>query len=132
MKGLSEIIAEILLVGLGISLISLFYAFYSSSSQTAMTNVENEGAKADCERLSDFMIVNVSENNLTIRNVGGTDINSSHLSGFINNVPIQIEETNQLLKPGDYISFRLGQVPESGSVVKIVGDCGVGDGFYVR
>jgi Na+-transporting NADH:ubiquinone oxidoreductase subunit NqrF len=97
-----------------------------------MGNVEAEGNRVSCERLSNFMITNISGNIVSIKNAGGTIINASHFSGFINNVPIQIQNTDILLKPGDFVNIQLGQTPVVGNRVKIIGDCKVGDEFYVK
>jgi hypothetical protein len=132
MKGVSEIIAEILIVAMAVGLMSFFYQYYSSSSQNAMHSVEDEGSRVNCERLSNFMITGVTGDNISIKNAGGTIINSSHFSGYINDVPVLMVGEGVILNPGESASFRLGQVPALGSRVKVIGDCKVGDEFYVK
>jgi len=132
MKGISEIIAEILIVAMAVGLMSFFYMYYSSSTQEAMANVEQQGKDQDCERNANFMITEINGSYVYIKNLGGTNINSSHFTGYVNDVPVQISVADMILQPGDNISLRLNQAPGLGSRVKIMGDCKLGDEFYVK
>jgi archaellum component FlaF (FlaF/FlaG flagellin family) len=132
MKGISEVIAGILIVAMAIGLMSVFYMFYSSSTQTAMENAEAQEKVQNCERNANILIEGINGSMISIKNNGATNINTSHFSGYLNGVPIQIEATNTLLRPGDEINFSLNQAPTLGNRVKIMGDCNSGDEFYVK
>jgi archaellum component FlaF (FlaF/FlaG flagellin family) len=132
MKGVSEVIAEILIVAMAVGLMSVFYLYYTNSSQEAMQNVEQQGKDQDCERNANFMITEINGSTVYIKNLGGTNINSSGFTGYINDTPVQISVVGMILKPGDNITLQLNQAPGLGSSVKIMGDCKLGDEFYVK
>lgn len=132
MKGISPIIAEILLVGLVIGLMSSFYLFYQSSTGDAMGLVEDTGETSDCTRYSSIMIVEVDDERACIRNNGATIIDSSSFSLYLNDAPLGFGDTDEKLSPGEEINLTLDEDTSSGDRLKILGDCETGDEYYVR
>jgi archaellum component FlaF (FlaF/FlaG flagellin family) len=78
------------------------------------------------------MITGIDGNTIYIKNLGGTNINTSRFTGYINDTPVQISVVDMILKPGNNITIQLNQAPGLGSRVKIMGDCRLGDEFYVK
>jgi hypothetical protein len=131
-KGISVIIAEVLLIGIGIAMVSSFFLFYMSSSKTTMGQVENQGNANDCERMSNFMTSGISGDNITIKNTGGTSLNATRFSAYLDSVPVSIEKKDILLTQGEEVVLKLGKVPPAGSRVKVIGECNTLDEFVVR
>ncbi|MBN2094812.1 MAG: hypothetical protein JW727_02090 [Candidatus Aenigmarchaeota archaeon] len=131
-KGISVILAEIMLVTISVGLMSMFYVFYDSSSKQAMENAEEQGDDLACIRNSNLVIEEISERNLTLKNLGSTNLNASHISVYLDNAPLEAIVPEGTLKPGDRILVVLSVAPPVGSRMKISGDCNTGDEVYVR
>ncbi|MGC9310114.1 MAG: hypothetical protein ACP5E4_00125 [Candidatus Aenigmatarchaeota archaeon] len=131
-KGITPIIAEILLVGVVLGMMSSFYLFYQSTMQGAMGNVKEEGKTSECIGHSSIVITGVLSDEISIRNNGGIILNSSHFSAYINGVPVESDVESVILRPGDEINLTIGSPASPGDRVKILGECGAGDEFYLR
>jgi flagellin-like protein len=132
-KGISSLIAEILLVMIVLVLMSSFYLFYKSSAESAFKSAESEEEAVDCSRYSSFVIESIDGNEVTIRNNGARELDTRRFYAYINNEPISRGASSpDIIAANERATLILGVSPSSGDRLKIVGDCKAGDEYYIR
>jgi len=131
-KGVSTIIAEILILALSIGLLASFYVFYQDSTERVMKGAEENDKPFVCERSSNIVIDSVNGSLVFVKNTGGSIINASRISAYIEGLPVSVSAPDVLLKPGEGVNLTIGTTPASGDSLKIIGDCNSGDEIYIR
>ncbi len=84
LKGITPVIATILLLLVTISVISLAFFFFSRSQNTVLIQVENE-SEAFTGGIAHFSIDGVDSRGIYIRNLESSPINNQSISIYINN-----------------------------------------------
>lgn len=131
-KGVSTVIAEILILALSLSLLASFYVFYQSSTDRAMREAESKEKIVVCEKTSNIVIDLVNVSQVTVKNTGGSIINASRISVYLDDAPVRVTVPDVLVNPGESVNLTLATVPVSGNSLKITGDCKSGDEIYVK
>lgn len=136
MKGISPVIAEILLIIITISIIIVSFYFYQTRISESGEEIWGWGEKVYCAQSSNFMILEVEETNITVKNNGGTKLNLENFRVYLNAENIGIDNIEKsgkagILDIGETAVIVLGNSVSVDDTVRIVGGCKTGDELRV-
>lgn len=130
MRGVSAVFAEMLLIGIAISLISMSFVFYMTTLENTQGEIGAEGEKIYCQQSSNFIISNVSGSEITLRNAGGTKIDLGKVRIYINEDIIEYTYPgNELLEINEERVLTVSFSVENFNL-KVTGDCNTGDEYF--
>jgi flagellin-like protein len=130
-KGISPVIATILMVMITVGLVALSYTFFVNIiNVTENRTIENVGTVLENQKVIITSVWNDSTDGkigVAINSRGTDDASLSNVKAFVNNVPINWTaadvdgcQANGVLKIGSSCNMILGKNYDVGDVVKIV------------
>ncbi len=123
MKGVSEVIAIILILMITISLAGLAYMFMSTTMSDVTASAGSTVDTATTSMLTSFTIESMSSNVLYVRNTGQTTLSS--LKVYVNDLEIASNITQASPAPGNVTPIALVGYIKQGDVVKVSSQSGV-------
>lgn len=120
-KGISEIVAVVLLLLVTIAIIGISFSWLMSTSQSAAGQTENETNTQTSRMTASFRVESVSSNMIYIRNTGTAALSAESLSVFVNNNKLDASDYEM----SDIESGKVGILTitnaEAGDLVDIYG-----------
>ena len=133
MKGISEIIGEILLIIITISIISISFYFYQTTIYKSGEEIEKGSEKIYCSQSSNFMILEVNGKNITIKNNGGTKLDLDKFRVYINETLVNFTYSfGHYLNVGNTARLSLDVTPGTKARIRVIGGCNTGDEVIVE
>jgi flagellin-like protein len=123
MKGVSEVIAIILILMITISLAGLAYMFMSTTMSDVTSSAGSTVDTTTSSMLTSFTIESMSSNVLYVRNTGQTTLSS--LKVYVNDLEIASNITQASPAPGNVTPIALVGYIKQGDVVKVSSQSGV-------
>ncbi len=139
MRGVSEIISEILLIIITIVIISTSFYFYHTTIYKSGEEIEERSEKVYCSQSSNIVILEVDGKNITIKNKGGTKLNLDNFRVYVNGEnrtisTIEEEEGSEpeILELGETATIILQNSILIDDTVRVIGGCDTGDEIIVE
>ncbi len=136
MRGVSEIIGEILLIIITIVIISTSFYFYHTTIYKSGEKIEERSEKVYCSQSSNIVILEVDGKNITIKNKGGTKLNLDNFRVYvngenktINNIEEEEGSEPEILELGETATVILQNSILIDDTVRVIGGCDTGDQF---
>ncbi len=117
MKGVSEVIAIILILMITISLAGLAYMFMSTTMSDVTSSASSTVDTTTSSMLTSFVIESMSINKLYVRNTGQTSLTS--LSVYSGDAPVRFNMTPSSIASGEVGSILINDFIRSGDVIKV-------------
>jgi len=120
MKGISPVIAIIMLVFITISIASFMFTFFSDVQEKTGEDIRGK-VKKEFERIgTDFTIDNIKGDMVYIRNSGKTVIQSSTIAFYINDEFISAQPANTTIGINQVVGFELARNVAENDIVRAV------------
>ncbi|MBU5678907.1 MAG: DUF2341 domain-containing protein [Candidatus Aenigmarchaeota archaeon] len=133
LKGVSPIIAVILLVMIVIGMGLTAYLFFSRTQETLQKGTEEQAGKAFEAMYSKIKIESVTKEKIYIRNAGSFEINSTSLTLYVNNETYSFTIGTEILEPNRVYALQLSQpLGEQDYLIKVTAGAGIEDSRYVN
>ncbi len=139
MRGVSEIIGEILLIIITIVIISTSFYFYHTTIYKSGEKIEERSEKVYCSQSSNIVILEVDGSNVTIKNKGGTKLNLDKFRVYVNGEnrtisTIEEEEGSEpkILELGETATIILQNSILIDDKIRVIGGCDTGDEIIVE
>ncbi|MEM5826128.1 MAG: archaellin/type IV pilin N-terminal domain-containing protein [Candidatus Aenigmatarchaeota archaeon] len=120
MKGISPVIAVVLLLMITISLVAFAYIFFMRLTGGAMNQTTTEQEALRQQQGKRIAIDGVSGNAIILRNVGTYPVGVTELSVFVNGVITNINCVFDTINPGSTVHCTLSNSCASGGRVRVV------------
>ena len=128
MRGVSPLIAEIMLIGVAVMMLSSAFYFFQDTLANSRENIEEQGKKDLCDMNSNFIIESVDGRNVTIWNNGGSELDLEQFTAYLNDIPTGITlPANTILGMNEHIVIVLDTAPSGGDLLRMSGSCSTGD-----
>lgn len=118
MKGISAVIATILLLLIVVAIVGFAFGFFQRIFSTAATATENQTASTLNQIGQSVQIDAVAGTAVTVRNKGTVDIQGSTLAFYVNNVPRTCTIAGSVA-PGAVASCTLNASCGTGSTLRV-------------
>ncbi len=109
MRGVSAIIATVLVLMISVSLVSVGYVFFTEVSGEAAEIVGKTAEKSLSSIGADMTVESVSGRNIYVRNTGRTNL--SAFSVYVNDFPASFSIDRETLQPGETATIALDSDP---------------------
>ena len=121
MKGISPVIAVVLLLMITISLVAFAYIFFMRLTGGAMNQTTSEQEALRQQQGKRIAIDGVSGNAITLRNVGTYPVGVTEISVFVNGVITNLNcGVINTINPGTIVTCTLSNSCASGGRVRVV------------
>jgi flagellin-like protein len=119
MKGISAIIASILLLLVAIAIIGFAFTFFQRITATSGAQTEQQLNSTATQIQTALKIDSASANSLTIRNIGSATISTAAVGVYVNNVPQSCSWSIGSLQPGAIATCTSGFSCTTGQQVRV-------------
>lgn len=120
-KGISPVIAVVLLLMITISLVAFAYVWFTRLTGGALNQTVSEQEALKQQQGKRIVIDGVSGNAITLRNVGTYPVAITELSAFVNGVVTTINcGVINTINPGQVVTCTLGASCSAGGKVRVV------------
>ena len=123
MKGISPVIAVVLLLMITISLVGFVYIYFTRITGGALNQTQSEQQAIQQQTGKRIAIDGVSGNSIVLRNVGTYEVGLNEITVFVNNQLVSLggsQCTTGSIPPGGIVQCTMSQTCNKGSVVKVV------------
>jgi len=131
MKGVSTIIAVVLILMIVVSLAALTFTWFTGIIDILTNTASNASSQATCSMAMKIEIENAryfsgDSINSTIRNTGTIDVDISKLAFYIDGVPSSFTPSTGKLSPGSIGNFNITNITPAcqNKVIKVTHECG--------
>ncbi|MEM7826785.1 MAG: archaellin/type IV pilin N-terminal domain-containing protein [Candidatus Aenigmatarchaeota archaeon] len=118
-KGISPIIAIVLLLMITISMVGFAYVWFTRITGSAFNQSRTEQENIQKQQGQRVIIDNILGNQLTLRHVGTYPVTKDELGVFINGVATSITSGCDTINPGEYKTCTLATSCTSGSRIRV-------------
>ena len=119
MKGISALIAIILLLFITITIAGFTYTFFMQLQEKSGETVREQSRQELQRTGTEFKIDNVYNNQIFIRNTGKASIDASKIALYINDEFVNAVPEQSTIDPGKIVKFTLASVtPQENDIVK--------------
>ena len=133
MKGVSPIIAVILLVMIVVGMGLTAYFFFTKTQITLQKGTEGEAEKTFQQIYTKIRIESITKDKIYVRNIGSFDIKKDSIQVYVNNETYPFHIATDILEPNRVYAIQLSPpLNESQYLIKITAGMGVEDSRYVN
>src|SRR3989344_4286107 len=119
MKGISALIAIILLLFITITIAGFIYTFFMDLQEKSGETVSEQAWQELRRTGTDLKIDNVYLNEVYIRNTGRSSIDSSIISFYVNDEFVNADPNQATVDPGKIVKFTFTSVtPQENDIIK--------------
>src|SRR3989344_2014751 len=119
MKGISALIAIILLLFITITIAGFTYTFFMQLQEKSGETVREQSRQELQRTGTEFKIDNVYNNQIFIRNTGKASIDASKIALYINDEFVNAVPEQSTIDPGKIVKFTLASVtPQENDIIK--------------
>lgn len=127
MKGITPIMASILLMMITISILALSYDFFTSIFKTVSMKSESY-MKSKILVFGRIVIDNINENSITIRNIGAFNVSTTSIAVYVNDKLITCNWDKKIVKPRELATCYKSNFCRKGDFIKITSPSNVDEG----
>ena len=132
-KGVSPVIAVILLVMIVVGMGLTAYFFFTKTQATLQKGTEEQAEKAFQQIYTKIRIESITKDKIYVRNIGSFDIKKDYIQVYVNNETYPFSIAADVLEPNRVYAIQLSPpLNESQYLVKITAGLGVEDSRYVN
>lgn len=128
MRGLSTILAIIMMVIIVISIVGLFYTFSARLTETTISTTKSSVNNTMTSMLTQMNVLSMSLNDVLIKNTGMSNISASSIDVLINNKPANFNLIPPVLKPNEIGTVKIYDFIEENDDISI----GIGNFFTTK
>lgn len=117
-KGISAVIATIMLLMITVALIGVFYAFSLGMAGGVASSASEQASKTTSGMSGLIRIINIHGNNIDVENIGTSDV--SDFSVYLNDAKTGFDIDKPVLKKGETAVITLKETPVGRYRVKVM------------
>jgi len=120
MKGISPIIAIVLLLMITISMVAFAYIWFTRITTSALNQSQTQQEAIQKQTGKKIVIDGINGNSITLRNIGVYSVSKSEISVFVNGVVTQITYGCDILDPQEVETCMIATSCLPGGRVRVV------------